>query len=130
IDEFHKTKNNSLQSKACGALIRHFLTEGKIALLSATPFDHIRHIVNTFKLLGILTHATLCTRKGNLAGFLEVVQFCHTIDAKRTQTCIQPYQGHLTSMTFTMKKAKEASLALWADVIAPRYVFAMSQQKV
>ena len=125
LDESHKTKNNSLQSRAAAALVQHFRQHGKVAFLSATPFDHIVHIANLFRLLGIMKSRSLCTKSGSLTGLLEIRDYCLTIDEKGTEECLPSYTVALSS-----QKAQEACLRLYSQVIAPRQVFAMSQKEI
>jgi hypothetical protein len=124
IDESHKTKNDSLQGRACAELIQHFMQMGKVVLLSATPFDHMRHVVSLFRLLGIMRSPSLFTRRGTPTGMHEVVAFCTQLDAKATQDCVGP------SIEYERAVGQDLCLRLWSSVIAPRHVFAMSQRQM
>lgn len=128
IDEFHKTKNDSLQGRACGALIRHFLHEAnqRLLFLSATPFDHVRHMINFYKLMGIITHRSLCTRNRSTEGFYELISFCESIDEKTTHQLVDPYRFQ----NLNVKTTENLSLKLWSQVIAPTHVFAMSSKSM
>lgn len=60
LDEFHKTKNQTLQNKACSALINGALdlnSNTRVLMMSATPIDKEEQVTNIFTMLKLVDNS-------------------------------------------------------------------------
>lgn len=64
VDEIQNIKNSTAQSHACRALIDPIVRKpmglSRLVLLSGSPLDKEKHVVNLFRTLGIVRHPALC----------------------------------------------------------------------
>lgn len=91
FDEIQMIKNNNDQYKACSALIRPILNGGlsRFGLLSGTPFDKEKHVINLLRMIGYIRSPHLYRSEGNLilldsGGFNELFQICKSFDKEAT----------------------------------------------
>jgi len=104
FDEFHRIKNKSQRSLACSVLTRSALKAGtytRIAMLSASPYDKVDHIINLMYTMGFMTHKKLSqynptTKTLELKAIAEAIYFGKIYNREITETLIantESYKG-------------------------------------
>jgi hypothetical protein len=99
FDEAHNFKNKNDQFMACQALTNIILKIGGLSrfiLLSGTPFDKEKHVINMLHMMGFIRSAKLYSftkedRRLRLYGAQELIDYCKVIDEKGTNDFLKAY---------------------------------------
>jgi hypothetical protein len=99
IDESQSVKNaGAAQTKAVNALLKAVDESqyGRFALISASPLDKEKQVINTLKLIGILRSQKLYVKpRGEeikLTGLQEIIDVCRRLSLSKTQQVLSEYK--------------------------------------
>ena len=102
FDEAHNFKNKNDQFMACQALTSIILKVGGLSrfiLLSGTPFDKEKHVINMMHMMGIIQSAKLYSfskedRRLRLYAAQELIEYCRIVDEQGTNDFLRAYPFH------------------------------------
>ncbi len=135
FDEFHKATRKSITHNACAALVRA-AKKGRcrIALLSYTPGDQAKHVVQILRMAGIITSMKMFkyipfsgeyqTEKYGLG---ELVHSCKKLAKLNNQPIAAQ---HFDFENITAKKSHDICLKLYNTYIRPHITHAMPNPKI
>ena len=133
-DEGQMIKNNTLQHKACNALIKPIIKEGgqsRFGILSGTLIDKPEQIVNLFRTIGYIKSPKLYNKeKGKvnvtLTGIKELINVCKEVDSISTTGFLIKNPIPTTTGKQLKDDMNEFCFSLYVDVIKPRVSGAMT----
>lgn len=84
FDEFHKCKNNSIQSKVVTKMTRFIRSEmacANLAFLTATVYSDVANSWNIFRSMGMTKHDVMYDSEKGMLGYRDVLRFAQSINS-------------------------------------------------
>jgi len=132
VDEIHNLKNWNVQTKAVATMTREILKSGgmcRMALLSATPYDKQEHVVNLFRVMGIINKEKLAeynvgTGDYKLVGYQDLLTYATQLDKKVASNIVYDVGS------WKGKHGHTIAHRMFVEIIKPRMVSVMKAPKM
>jgi superfamily II DNA or RNA helicase len=132
VDEIHNLKNWNVQTKAVTTMTREILKSGgtcRMALLSATPYDKQEHVINLFRIMGIINKDKMAdynvgTGEYKLIGYQDLLTYATHLDKRTTNMIINDIKS------WKGKYGHTIAHRMFVEIMKPRMISVMKAPKM